>query len=148
MGEEGLEKRTCARFRIPGATVAYKKEKGFFRRQADYGGEFLPMLDISRGGIRFLSDENVSLDTKVHLRVQVPGDTSPLKIEGTVRWSAPNVGQSFRYQIGVQFTPYGEKKGMNYPGTLVKIIAYEQKYLDESSIVGENTGGRGGTFSI
>ncbi len=37
---------------------------------------------------------------------------------------------------------------MNYPGTLVKIIAYEQKFLDNSSIVSEEMGGRGSTFTI
>jgi hypothetical protein len=148
MAEEGLEKRGCVRFRIPGATTAYKKEKSLFHRNPDYGGEFLPILDISRGGIRFLSNENITLDTKLHLRIQVPGDQGPLKIEGVVRWAAPNAGQSFKYQIGVQFYPYGEKKGMNYPGTLVKIIAYEQKFLDTTTVIAEETGGRGNTFSI
>jgi len=148
MSEEGLEKRSCARFRIPGATAAYKKDKGLFKRSSEYSAEFLPVLDISRGGIRFLSNENVPMDTKLHLSIQVPGDPSPLGIEGTVRWAAPNVGHSFRYQVGVQFFPYGEKKGMNYPGTLVKIIAYEQKFLDNTTIINEDTGGRGSTFSI
>ena len=34
MPEEGLEKRTCARFRIPGATVAYKRERTLFKRKS------------------------------------------------------------------------------------------------------------------
>jgi len=148
MAEEGLEKRGCARFRIPGATTAYKKDKSLFHRNLVYAGEFLPVLDISRGGIRFLATENIPLDTRLHLRIQAPGDQSPLKIDGVVRWAAPNIGQSFKYQIGVQFFPYGEKKGMNYPGTLVKIIAFEQKFLDNSSIISEDTGGRGSTFTI
>jgi hypothetical protein len=148
MAEEGLEKRGCVRFRIPGATTAYKKEKRLFHRHSDYGGEFLPVLDISRGGVRFLSMENMPLDEKLHLRIQVPGDQGPLSIDGVVRWAAPNAGPSFKYQIGVQFFPYGEKKGMNYPGTLVKIIAYEQRFLDNSTIINEDTGGRGSTFSI
>ncbi|MCX6560358.1 MAG: PilZ domain-containing protein [Candidatus Aminicenantes bacterium] len=148
MPEEGLEKRTCARFRIPGATIAFKREKSLFKRNSEYGGEFLPMLDISRGGIRFLSTENLPLDTRLHLSIQVPGDPSPLKMDGLVRWAAPNIGQSFKYQLGVQFAPYGDKKGMNYPGSLVKIIAFEQKFLDETSVIKDETGGRGSTFSI
>jgi hypothetical protein len=148
MTEESLEKRTCARFRIPGATVAYKRERGLFKRGSDYGGEFLPMLDISRGGIRFLAAEDIALDTRLHLSIQVPGDPAPLKMDGWVRWSAPNIGQSFKHQIGVQFAPYGDKKGMNYPGALVKVIAYEQKFLDDSTEIKDETGGRGSTFSI
>jgi hypothetical protein len=148
MPEEGLEKRTCARFRIPGATVAFKREKTLFKRGSEYGGEFLPVLDISRGGIRFLSTEDIALDTRLHLSIQVPGDPSPLKMDGLVRWAAPNIGQSFKYQLGVQFAAYGDKKGMNYPGSLVKIIAYEQKFMDETTVIKDETGGRGSTFSI
>ncbi len=50
--------------------------KGLFKASA-YGAEFLPMLDISRGGIRFLSQEMVELDTPIHLSIQVPGDPAP-----------------------------------------------------------------------
>ncbi len=111
MAEERPEKRGCVRFRIPGATTAFKKDKSLFHRNPNYSGEFLPILDISRGGIRFLSMENIPFDTRLHLRIQVPGDQGPLKIDGVVSWAAPNIGQSFKYQIGVQFFPYGEKKG-------------------------------------
>ena len=148
MSEDVLEKRTCARFRIPGATIAFRKEKGLFKKSA-YGAEFLPMLDISRGGIRFLSQEMLDLDTRIHLSVQVPGDPSPLKMDGIVRWFASNPGQSYKYQLGVQFLPYGEKRDMNYPGNLVKIISYEQKFMDETTIIKDETGGRrDGTFEV
>jgi len=147
MSQDVLEKRSCARFRIPGATVAFKKEKGFLKKSA-YGGEFLPMLDISRGGIRFLSQEILDLDTRIHLSIQVPGDPMPLKMDGIIRWFASNPGQSYKYQLGAQFFPYGEKKDMNYPGNLVKIISYEQKFLDETTIIKDETGGRSGSFTI
>jgi hypothetical protein len=147
MTEDILEKRTCARFRIPGATVAFKKIGGFLKKPV-YGGEFLPVLDISRGGIRFLCHEVIEHDTRIYLKIQVPGDNFPLTMTGTVRWYSPNPGMSYRFQVGVQFLPYGEKKDMNYPGSLVKIISYEQKFLDESTIIKDETGGRGGTFEI
>lgn len=147
MSEQILERRTCARFRIPGATVAYKKMKGLFKKPS-YGGEFLPVLDISRGGIRFLSQGIIENDTRIYLKIQVPGDNFPLAMTGTVRWYSPNPGMSYKYQIGVQFHPYGEKKDMNYPGNLVKIISYEQKFLDETTVIKDETGGRGGTFEI
>jgi Tfp pilus assembly protein PilZ len=148
MSDEGLEKRICVRFRIPGATVAFKKEKALLRKNPKYSEEFLPVLDLSRGGIRFLSLEEIPLDSRVHLRIQIPGDQNQILIDGTVRWLAPNTGTSYKHQIGVQFSPYGEKKGMNYPGTLVKIIALEQKYLDESNPPSENPDDRGTSFTI
>ena len=148
MSEVVLEKRACARFRIPGATIAFRKEKSLFKKSS-YAAEFLPMLDISRGGIRFLSQEILDLDTRVHLRVQVPGDPSALKMDGIVRWFASNPGQSYKFQLGVQFLPYGDKKDMNYPGNLVKIISYEQKFMDETTIIKDETGGRrDGTFEV
>ncbi len=148
MSEDVLEKRSCARFRIPGATIAFRRGKGLFKKSA-YASEFLPMLDISRGGIRFLSQTILDLDTRVHLSVQVPGDPSALKMDGIVRWFASNPGQSYKFQLGVQFLPYGDKKDMNYPGNLVKIISYEQKFMDETTIIKDETGGRrDGTFEV
>ena len=147
MPEQGMEKRSCTRFRIPGATVAFKKMGGLFRKPS-YGGEFLPVLDISRGGIRFLSHEILDLDQKIYLKIQAPGDNFPLTMTGMVRWYSSNPGMSYKYQIGVQFHAYGEKKDMNYPGNLVKIIAFEQKFMDDSTMIKDETGGRGGTFEI
>jgi len=66
-----------------------------------------------------------------------------MTFKGRVRWSAANPGKSYKYQIGIQFNPYGEKKGQNYPGSLVKIIALEQKFIPDdksalkSSAVGD-----------
>jgi hypothetical protein len=70
-------------------------------------------------------------------------------MDGIVRWFASNPGQSYKYQLGVQFLPYGDKKDMNYPGNLVKIISYEQKFMDETTIIKDETGGRhDGTFEV
>jgi Tfp pilus assembly protein PilZ len=130
MGEQsGLEKRTCVRFRIPGATVKYKRPKSFFRKSG-YIAEFCPILDISRGGIRFLSTELLKFESETTLKISVPEESEPLSLTGIVRWYTVNPGQSYKYQIGVQFHPYGEKKGQNEPGVLKKLIALEQNFLD------------------
>lgn len=134
MSKEDLEKRECLRFRIPGATVSFRKEKALGKKE-ELIGEFCPVLDISRGGIRFLSQELIKFNTKVELEVHIPGEKAPLMLKGIVRWYTPNPAKSYKYQIGVQLNPYGEKKDQNYPGNLVKIIALEQKFLDESTAV-------------
>jgi hypothetical protein len=130
---KGIERRTCIRFEIPGATLNYKKEKTFLP-EGKYSGEFCPILDISRGGLRFLTQEDLKMNTMVTMQISLPGERIALEMKGQVRWSAVNAGKSYKYQVGVQFNPYGEKKGQNYPGALVKIIALEQKFAptDES----------------
>jgi hypothetical protein len=92
------------------------------------GEEFCPVIDLSRGGLRFLSQEELKIGTPTILKISIPGERVQLELHGQVRWVAPNVGMSYKYQIGAQFSPYGEKKGQNYPGSLVKIIALEQKF--------------------
>jgi hypothetical protein len=134
MIELNLEKRTCLRFRIPGASVSYKKDKPFLKKGEDYIEEFCPVLDISRGGIRFLSQEILKYESKVSLKISIPGETIPMTLRGIVRWYSPNPGKSYKYQIGVQFFPYGEKKDQNNPASLTKIIALEQKFLDDSGL--------------
>jgi Tfp pilus assembly protein PilZ len=130
--EKSLEKRTCPRFRIPGASVKYRKEKISLKKN-DYIAEFLPVLDISRGGICFLARELLKFGSRITLQISAPGETVPLTLKGTVRWHAPSPGHSYGYQIGVQFLPYGKKKDQNYPGALVKLIALEQKHMDETA---------------
>jgi len=127
MNFKGIERRTCLRFEIPGATVNHKTKK-FFPSKSKYREEFCPVLDMSRGGLRFLSQLSLKINKNLIMKISVPGERIPLLIKGQVRWVSPNVGKSYKYQIGVQFNPYGEKKEQNYPGTLVKIIALEQKF--------------------
>jgi hypothetical protein len=134
MADESLEKRTCIRFRIPGATVKYRHEEKFLKKYDDIA-EFCPVLDVSRGGISFLAQEMLKYESLVEMKISIPGETSPLILKGLVRWYSPNPGKSYKYQIGVQFLPYGESKDHNYPGALTKIIALEQKFLDETTVM-------------
>jgi Tfp pilus assembly protein PilZ len=123
----GIERRTCIRFVIPGATVSYWLKKPLLSKPS-FNEEFCPVLDISRGGLRFLSREDLKINTQMTLEVSVPGERIPLELQGQIKWTSPASEGSYNQQIGVQFHPYGEKKGQNYPGSLVKIIALEQKF--------------------
>jgi len=117
--EEGIEKRTCIRFQIPGATVSYQ-----FKEHVE---EFSPLVDISRGGLKFIGKKPPEMNTEVTLNISIPGERIPLALHGKVQWIS-YVEAKDQYFIGVQFNPYGEKQGENYPGNMVKIIALEQKY--------------------
>jgi hypothetical protein len=133
MDYEGIERRTCIRFEIPGATVSYKVKKPLLTKSSS-GEEFCPTIDLSRGGLRFLSQDELKIGTPILLKISIPGERVPLELHGQVRWVTPNTGLSYNYQIGAQFNPYGEKKGQNYPGSLVKIIALEQKFAPSDQI--------------
>jgi Tfp pilus assembly protein PilZ len=117
--EEGIEKRTCIRFQIPGATISYE-----FKEHVE---EFSPLVDISRGGLKFIGKKPPEINADVSLKISVPGERIPLTMHGKVRWIS-YVEAKNQYFIGIQFNPYGEKQGENYPGNMVKIIALEQKY--------------------
>jgi len=130
-GDKNLEKRTYLRFRVLGATVKYKKEKAFLKK-TDFVADFCPVLDFSRGGIRFLATELLKFDSDVTLRISLPGEADVMTITGIVRWYTLNPGQSYKYQIGVQFHPYGGKKGQNNPAVLQKFIELEKNFLDDA----------------
>lgn len=125
--EEIEEGRMCLRFEIPGATVSYKRRK-LFVSPTKYGEEFCPVVDISRGGLRFLSQRPLKIKSKVTLKISVPGEKVPLSLKGKVKWVFADSEKNYKYKLGVQFNPYAEKRGQNSPGSLEKIIALEQKF--------------------
>jgi len=119
MEDKEAAKRTCIRFAIPGATISYEFK--------DYAEEFSPLVDVSRGGVKFLGKYPLEINADITLKISVPGERIPLTLHGKVRWIS-FIESKNQYQVGVQFNPYGEKEGHNYPGNLVKIIALEQKF--------------------
>jgi len=127
MEHKEIEKRACIRFELPGATVSYKKKLFFSKKK--YGEEFCPVLDISKGGLRFLCQRPLKNKSKAYLKISIPGERIPLTQIGQVQWASFSAGKSYKYQIGVQFNPYGEKRGQNSPENLTKIIALEQIIL-------------------
>jgi hypothetical protein len=133
MSENGVERRTCLRFEIPGATVSYKISKLLPSALEKYLEEFCPLIDISRGGLRFRTNQMLEIDTKLQMHVFVPGERGALVLKGRVRWAASQQAAGYAYEVGAQFNPYGEKKDQNYPGNLVKIIALEQKFCPPDS---------------
>lgn len=127
-----LEKRLSQRFKIPGATVSYRKIRRLFQKKS-FDEEFCPLHDLSRGGMNFICRQRLKPKTRLYLQLSIPGERAPLVLLGQVRWTARNNNDNFPYQVGIQFNVYGEKKGQNYPGNLVKIISLEQKFLDLQS---------------
>jgi hypothetical protein len=128
MAEVKIERRSCERFRVPGATACYRKSSSLIPKK-DFSEEFCPIIDLSRGGLRFLGQKQVKAGQKLLLEVTIPGDRSPLILFGTVRWIGFNPGKSYKYQVGAQLNPYGEKKGQNSAETLARLTALEEEFL-------------------
>ncbi|OGD17707.1 MAG: hypothetical protein A2V76_02905 [Candidatus Aminicenantes bacterium RBG_16_63_14] len=135
MGDKGIERRLCQRFKIPGATVSYRKER-LFSSKTKIDEEFCPVLDLSRGGLRFLTQKPLKFKSKIRLQLSIPGERLPLNLKGRVRWSTFNAGKSYKYQAGVQFNPYGLEKDQNVPQVLTTIVGLEQKFVGTESAAG------------
>jgi len=135
MGEKEVERRLCQRFKIPGATVSYRKAS-LFSPKTRVDEEFCPVLDISRGGVRFLTQKPLKFKSKIVVQLSIPGERAPLDLKGRVRWSTFNAGKSYKYQAGVQFNPYGLEKDQNVPQTLTKIVALESKFVETEPTAG------------
>jgi len=135
MAEKGMERRLCQRFKIDGATVSYRRDK-LFASKSGSDEEFCPVLDLSRGGVRFLTQKPLKFKSKISLQLSVPGERVPLDLKGRVRWSTFNSGQSYKYQAGIQFNPYGLEKGQNSPQALTKIVVLEQRFVDPEAANG------------
>ena len=133
MTDPNLEKRGCGRFRVPGAIVRTKRKKGLFRKEG-FSQESSPLLDLSRGGVRFLTSAKLPLDAPVTLEIAIPGEEAPIVALGHVRWFAPHPDPVFRFQFGVQIDPYGDKDGYNPPEILDRIIALEKASLAEGEV--------------
>ena len=131
MEYKGKDRRAHKRISIPGATLTYKEGKFFFSKEI-YVEEFLPVVEISRGGIRFLCRKLFTNAQKISLKISIPEEELPLLLVGRVRWTSSAATMSYKYQIGIQFSPYGKRKGQNDPYILKRIITLEKKFLSNN----------------
>ena len=124
------EKRTCQRFTIPGGAVSVEKS-GFLANLRKSSDKSFPLVDISQGGLRFLAEGEVPINTKLHLIVSAPDETDSLHISGLVKWIIPQPESGSVFQVGVQFLPYGVKREENNPSNLLKIEEWKNKFCKQ-----------------
>ena len=105
-------KRQCERFSIPGTTLHYTKIPLFWGKKK-YSDDYFPVLDISRGGLKFLSHDRIAPGSKVFLKLNIPGTDVQPELRAVVRWISRNREESYRYQMGVAFNAYGTGKKEN-----------------------------------
>jgi Tfp pilus assembly protein PilZ len=134
MEYKGIDRRAYKRIKIKGATVTYKKGRFFFSKK-QYVEEFYPVVEISRGGVRFLGKKLFTIASKISLKISIPEEESPLVLSGRVRWTSLDPALSYKYQTGIQFDPFALKKGCNHPEILEKIMKLEKKFLTNNKSV-------------
>jgi len=125
MEKKTKERRVCERFKLQDAAVSYSLKKGvFFKKTHD--GKY-PVVEMSRGGIRFYDQKPLKIDKEVVINLFIPGNEDPLTLKGKVVWSSFSENAAYKYQNGVQFYPFGPEKGFNPPAALDQIINLEQE---------------------
>ncbi len=127
-----MKKRKCKRFTIPGTILYYKKKRIFFSDKR-YSEDCFPVLDLSKGGASFLNNERLKPGIDLMVRIIFPEpmgfDNSPLKIFATTRWTSKNNEESYRFQTGISFYSYGNKKTQNSPELLRFFNKLECRYI-------------------
>ena len=118
--------RKCRRFNIPGAVVTYKW-KGFLRSWTEYLDDRLPVLDMSRGGMRIFLHQRLREGTRMSCLVFLPGKQEPIDFKARLKWMLPAGVKSYPYEAGIQFNPYGSGSDHNPPALLDEMADLEER---------------------
>ena len=125
---EEKERRRFLRINVPGAKISYFQRFLFFSSIV-YSEEFCPVIDISRGGIQFGSKKFHKSLRKILMKIYFPDEKSCLDLKGRVRWSLFNPFNDYDYYVGVQFEPFGGRKGYNLSVALDKLVSLEKMFI-------------------
>ncbi len=111
-GDSTVKKRNCERFGIPGTVLYYKSKPRFFGR-GKYSDDYYPVINISKGGASFLCNQRLKAGAALVVKINIPGIETESEIIAEVRWISKNREQSYRYQTGLSFNSYGDRKNQN-----------------------------------
>lgn len=107
--EDYRERRKDTRFRVHNCVVRWTAD-GLLAFLRQHAGEH-QLLDLSLGGLKFLTHEELPLRRPLHVTLHVPAYERPIHLHGEVAWcrpfllpegAAPAGGPMF--QVGVRFT--------------------------------------------
>lgn len=119
-----MKKRNCKRFNIPGTTLYYK-ENPFFPLAGKYSEDYYPVLNLSKGGAKFLCNHRLTPGRGISIKLIVPGIDKNPEILASIKWISKNPEQSYRYQTGISFNSYGKRKNENSAAILAVLEQLE-----------------------
>ena len=121
---QGVERRKCRRFEIPGTEVKYQKDRLAFSSRRFSGA--LPVLDMSKGGLAFSCGEEIKRGKKLILQLLIPNE-SPLMLRAQVRWQGKEWNNP-DITTGVEFMPFGGRRKWNSIETLDVLRELDVRY--------------------
>jgi hypothetical protein len=120
----GIEKRKCRRFKIPGAEGRYQKV-GLLGAISGFSKAY-SVMNVSKGGLAFLCDKRLGKKKKLIFQLLVP-NRNPLNLRARVRRQNQWMGGDLKI-TGIEFMPFGERKGLNPPDLLDILRELDTKY--------------------
>lgn len=122
--------RKSARFSVPGATISF--DQGFLGHRRQFASERSPVLDLSKGGISFLTNRPPK-STRVSLLLSYSENEEPIRLEGRIVYFVTRGTRfSHRFRVGVAFAPFSPRKGHNSPETLNLLDKLEKTYATDN----------------
>jgi len=114
-----IERRKAPRFEVDGGQVGYwlvqeASSPLLFWKRDQSPKKFGPIVNLSLGGVRFLSQTLPAADSEITMQVLVPGLQKRVLVKGKVAGMVVNPGKDYRYQIRVKFNEYRDPPGKKY----------------------------------
>ena len=120
----------CEPFEVEGAE-ARVKPAGVIGAITGYPRQRHSVLNVSKGGLAFESEEPYKRSQKVMVLLYVPGQDEPLEFRSKVRWQKGLLGKQI-LTVGVQFEPFGPRRGQNAIDALDILRELEAKFGQHS----------------
>jgi hypothetical protein len=116
MAWDGVERRKYKRYGVKSSTVRYSSG-GLLSMLANLGQKYL-ILNISEGGLKFITKEPLNSDDKLRLHIEAPTIVkASVKIKGHVVWVKRSSTQDV-WHVGVAFDSIKRK----YEGVFKTLI--------------------------
>ena len=117
-------RRTHDRISIPGATVCWRD-----MNQTSFPDETLPLSDISKFGVAFLTNTPPVVDSEISLRINFPRTPEIMELLGRVVYYVfRGPGLTYEYRVGVELKPFSTAEGDNSLQSQQIIEELEQIY--------------------
>ncbi len=107
-----MKKRSCNRFSIPGVTIYYRAKPYFFLK-GKYSQDYFPVINLSKGGAKFLCHQRLTPGKCISIKLNIPGSETAVELLADIRWISKNPEQSYKYQTGISFKSFGSGRSEN-----------------------------------